>query len=189
MEDVQVVRAVVRKERGDQRVRDSFEDAVSEGEDEHAAEEAVVGQGFGRFTTVTRHSGERDDGREDVQQECGDDQFAVANLVADDAAEDDAEAEAGQPRATNHTKLGTGEAEFFAPVVKDTAADGKADTGGENRHEAGPQEAFGVGRDGLVRGRLVFAHSFAGLMFRYGNRLKGELRELHDRAAFHRGFV
>ena len=61
VQDVQVVRAVVREERGDQRIRHGFEGAVGEGEDEHPAEQAVVGQGFGGFPTVTGDSGEGDE--------------------------------------------------------------------------------------------------------------------------------
>ena len=74
----------------------------------------------------------------------GDDQLAVADLVHDHAADDDAEAEAGEARAADGAELGAGEAEFRRPVVEDAAANGEADAGGENGHEAGPEEPFGI---------------------------------------------
>ena len=65
-------------------------------------------------------------------------ELAVADLVHDDAADDDAEAEAGEPGAADVAELRTGEAELGRPVGKDAAADAEADAGGENGQEAGP---------------------------------------------------
>ena len=93
-----------------------------------------------------------DDRGEDVQHKRGDDQFAVADLVRDDAADDDAEAEAGEAGAADVAELRRREAELAAPVGENAAANGEADAGGKNGHETGQEQAFGVGRDSFVAG-------------------------------------
>jgi hypothetical protein len=50
-------------------------------------------------------------------------------------------------RTADGAELCSGEAEFLAPVVEDSAADGEADAGGEDGHESGPEEPAGVWRD------------------------------------------
>ena len=85
-----------------------------------------------------------------MEQEGGDDQLAVADPVDDDAADDDAEAEAGEPGAADGAELRAGEAELGGPVGQDAAADGEADAGGENGQEAGPQQALGVRRNSFI---------------------------------------
>ncbi len=79
-----------------------------------------------------------------MQQEGRDDQLAVADLVDDHAADDDAEAEAGETGAADGAELRAGEAELRGPVGQDAAADGEADARREDGHEAGPQEPLGV---------------------------------------------
>ena len=88
--------------------------------------------------------GEGDEGGQDVEQERGDDQLAVADPVDDDAADDDAEAEAGETGAADGAELRAGEAEVSGPVGQDAAADAEADAGGQNGQEAGPEQALGV---------------------------------------------
>ena len=68
-----------------------------------------------------------------------DDQFAVADLVHDDAANDDAKAEASEARSADSTELSGSEAELLAPVVKDAATDGKAYASSKDGHEASPE--------------------------------------------------
>ena len=109
MQDVQVVRAVGRKERGDERIGDRLERAVRDGEDERAPVEEVVG----RHLVLVGRGAERDERRQDVKRERGDDELAVADLVDDEAADDDAEAEAGEP--------GAGDLPSSAPVKPNSA--------------------------------------------------------------------
>ena len=143
VEDIQVMGAVFGVEGGDEGVGDGFEGAVGVSEDEHAPEQEVVG--------VVRGAGhEGDDGGEDVADEGEGDEFAVADFVDDEAAEDDAEAEAGEACAANGAELSAGEAVFFGPVVKDASADGEADAGCEDGHETRPEEAASVGCDTFV---------------------------------------
>ncbi len=137
--------AVIREEGGDQRIGHGFQRAVRIGENEHAPKEQIVG-------IVRRARAEGDERREDVADERQGDQFAVADLIHDDAADDDAEAEAGETRAADGAELRAGEAELLAPVIENAAANGEADAGGEDGHEAGPEQAFGVGRDAGVGG-------------------------------------
>ena len=74
-----------------------------------------------------------------MEQKRRDDQLAVADLVDDHAADDDAETETGEPRAADGAELRPGEAEFRRPVGKDAATNPKADARGENGQEAGPE--------------------------------------------------
>ena len=75
------------------------------------------------------------------------DEFSVADFVYDETAQDDPEAEPREACAADVAELGGGEAEFFGPVIEDSAADGKANAGGQNRHETGPQEPVGIRGD------------------------------------------
>ena len=81
---------LVGKQRGDERIGHRFERAVRDGEDEHAPVQEVVG----RHLVLIGRGAERDERRQGVERERGDDQLAVADLVDDEAADDDAEAEA-----------------------------------------------------------------------------------------------
>jgi len=74
-----------------------------------------------------------------VTQEGESDQLAVAELVDQDAADDDTEAEAGETSATDRTQLGRGKAVFRGPGAEDAATKGEADAGRKDSHEAGPE--------------------------------------------------
>ena len=146
VQDVEVVRALLGEDRGDERVGHGFEGAVREGEDEHAPVEEVI--------RVLRGRGaEGDERREDVAEEGDGDELAVADLVDDHAADDDTEAEAREASATDGTELGGVEAVFGRPSAEDAAAEGEADAGREDSHEAGPEEAL------RIRNRSFCAHS------------------------------
>ena len=95
-----------------------------------------------------------------MEEEGRRDQLAVADLVHDDAADDDAETETGEPGAADGAQLRPGEAEVSGPVGKDAAADAEADAGRENGQETGPEQALGVRRDGVVA-NSGSAHSFS----------------------------
>ena len=100
-----------------------------------------------RRLRLSRGRAEGDEGRKHVEHEGRDDQLAVADLVHDHAADDDAEAEAGEPGAADGAELRAGEAESAAQLAKMPPRMREADAGGENGHEAGPQQAFGVRRN------------------------------------------
>ena len=65
-------------------------------------------------------------------------QLPVPDPVRQQAADNDAETESGKAGASDLSKLGPGEAELPAPVVKNSPADGKTDPGRENSHKSGP---------------------------------------------------
>jgi hypothetical protein len=85
-----------------------------------------------------------------VQQERRDHQRRVTDLVRDQAADDDAEAEAGEPRTVDLAVLRGAETVLSRPVGQHAAADREADAGGQDREEPGEQQALCVGRDRLV---------------------------------------
>src|SRR5262249_28065730 len=96
-------------------------------------------------------------GRQDVERKGDDDQFAVANLVSDDAANDDAETEAGEAGPADVAQFGGGKSEFSSPVVEDAAANREAHAGGQDGHEAGPEKPFCVGGSAVC---VSVAHNF-----------------------------
>ena len=145
VENVQIVRAVVREERRDERVGHGFERPVGQREDECADVEKQVRRGL----LLSLVGGKRDEGRQHVKQKRRHDQLAITDLVDDDAADDDAEAEAGEAGAADGAELRAGEAEVSRPVGQDAAADAEADARGENGQEAGPQQPLGVRCDGV----------------------------------------
>jgi hypothetical protein len=63
---------------------------------------------------------------------------------------DNAEAEAGEPGAADQAGFETGKIEGLDPVIEDGPADTEADTGGENGHEAGPEESSGIGGNAVL---------------------------------------
>jgi hypothetical protein len=146
VEDVEVVGLFLREEGGDERIDHGFADAVADGEDEHRGEEAPVG-GALSAGGVEGGGGQGEDGGNEVEQEGGDHQLAVADLVGEQARHDDDHAEAGEAAPGDRAKFGHGEPELLGPLTQDAAADGESDAGGENGHEAGPEEPLGVGGD------------------------------------------
>ena len=74
-----------------------------------------------------------------MEQERRDDQLSVADLVDDYAADDDAEAETGEPGAADGTELRPRETEFGRPVSKNAAPDSKTNAGREDGQEARPE--------------------------------------------------
>ncbi|PAZ03463.1 MAG: hypothetical protein CAK89_01210 [Opitutia bacterium AMD-G3] len=76
------------------------------------------------------------------------DELAVADLVDDHAADDDAEAEAREAGAADGTELGGVEAVFGRPGAEDAATEGEAYARSKDGHEACPKEALRVGYNG-----------------------------------------
>ena len=136
VQDVEVMRAVFWEQRGHKRVGHGFESAVGECEDEHTQREHHEG--------IAAGGGEGHEGGNDVEQERQDDELAVADFIHHDATQDDAEAKAVEAHAADGTELSAGEAELLGPVVKDAAADGEADAGGQDGHEAGPEKSHSI---------------------------------------------
>ena len=137
------MRTVLREERRHERIRHGFQRPVGKGKNKHADGQHLIGVRRG-----VRH--ERDHRRQHVQRKSRDHQLAVADFVADDSADNNTEAKAGESGAADGAQLRGGEAKLGAPVVENTAADAEAHAGGEDGHKAGPKEAFGVGRDALI---------------------------------------
>lgn len=137
MQNIQVVRPVFREKGGHQRICDGFKRAIRISKDEHAPEQEIV-------SILRCASAEGDEGREDVADKGKGDELAVTDLVHNEATKDDAKAEAREASAADGSELGTGETVFLAPVVKDTSADGEADAGGQDGHEACPEEAHSI---------------------------------------------
>ena len=142
------MRTIVRKQRRHEGIGHRLQRTVGKREDEHADRQHLVG-----IRRIRRPKG--DEGRQHVRREGQDHEFAVADLVGDHAADDDTEAETGEARATDGAELRGREAELFAPIVEDTAANGETDARGENGREAGPEQALSVGRNALVADLFV----------------------------------
>src|SRR5262249_49884214 len=112
-------------------------------------------EAVGRHVLLLGQRREGYDRRKYVEQEGGDNQLPVADLVADDASDNDAEAKPGEPRPGDGPQLEGREPEFSAPVGQDGAADGEPDPGGENGQDPRPQQALGVWRNGYVADFIV----------------------------------
>ena len=84
------MRAVIRIKRRNQRIRYRLERAVGEREDEHPP----IKQPISRQLRLTCCGAKGHKSREHVQRKCGNDELAIAHLVADYSAKDDAEAKA-----------------------------------------------------------------------------------------------
>jgi hypothetical protein len=65
--------------------------------------------------------------------------FAIADLVHDQAGDDDAKTKARESCAADCANLSGGESKLALPVVKNAAAQGKAHAGSENGGKARPQ--------------------------------------------------
>src|SRR5436305_1199175 len=79
-----------------------------------------------------------------MEKKGGDDQFAVANLVGDDAANNDAKAETRKTGAVDVTQLLTGKTELSPPVGKDAAANRGAHPRRKDRRKAAVQKPLGI---------------------------------------------
>jgi hypothetical protein len=146
VEDVEVVGAVLGEQRGDERIGHGFESSVGQGKDEGPDIQEHVGGGLG----LAFGRGKSDERRQHMEQEGRDDQLAVADLVHDHAADDDAKTESGEAGPADGPELRAGEAEVGGPVGQDSAADAEADAGGENGQKAGPKKPFCVRGDARI---------------------------------------
>ena len=141
VKDVQVVGAVFWEDSRNQRIRDRFESAVCQRENEGAAEEQIEG---GRLADI-RSRRQRDYGGQHMECECGRHEFSVADFIHHDAAKNDAKTETRKACAADETDLAVCEAEERFPLSGETVAQCEADAGGEDGHESCEQEPFGVG--------------------------------------------
>ena len=137
MQNIQVVCPVVRIESGNQRIGNGLECSICKREDEHAPSEKHVG-------VIWCGGREGHEGRQDVEGKRSDHQSAVADLVSDDAADDDSETKSREPCAADGAQLRGGETEFLPPIIENAAANGEANAGGENGGESSPEKPAGV---------------------------------------------
>ena len=82
-------------------------------------------------------------------------QLAVTDLIGNEGAEENNDAETGGPSAGDRAEVGLGEMELSAPVAENATSRAESYAGGEDGHEAGEEEAFRVGcrRAGVVLAR------------------------------------
>src|SRR5688572_33113296 len=85
-----------------------------------------------------------------MHHERQDHQFSVTNLVRDQGAEQNDNAEPGQAAARNLPEITLGEPELGSPVSKNTTANRESDSCGEDGHKARPQQPLGIGGDSVV---------------------------------------
>src|ERR1041385_3673194 len=153
VQEAEIMGATVRKKGGDERVGHGFERAVGDGKEERARPQINEG----RLCAHPVHGSKGDERGKHMQREGHDDQFAVADLVGDDPADDDAEAEPGEAGAVNQPGFQSGEIKVLHPIAEDAAADGCTDTGGQDGHKPGDEEPFGVRCDPVC---VSITHSF-----------------------------
>ena len=80
-----------------------------------------------------------------VEGKCGHDEFAVSDFIGNHTANNNSKAETGEPGSPDRAQLNGSETKFPAPVIQNSAANRETDARSEDRHEAGPEEAPGVG--------------------------------------------
>ena len=97
VQDIQVVRAILGKQRCDQRVGHSLQSAVGHGEDERTP----VKEMESGHLILPRGCRKCDDGRQHMEREGRDHQLPIADPVADKAANYDSEAKSGKPGAVD----------------------------------------------------------------------------------------
>ena len=85
-----------------------------------------------------------------MQSECGGDQFSVANLIHNNAADDDTKTKTGEARAANEADLAVGKSKESFPFSGETVAQCETDAGGQDGHKAGPKKALRIGSDRRV---------------------------------------
>jgi len=85
-----------------------------------------------------------------VETERGHDKFTVADLVRDDAANDDAEAKTGEPCPVYKADLKSRKAELGSPDFENPAANRQADARSQYGGEPGPKEPLGIRCDGFI---------------------------------------
>jgi hypothetical protein len=82
-------------------------------------------------------------------------QRAEANAVGDEAREQDDDAEARQAAARDRSQFRLREAVLLGPLSEDAGTDREAHAGGEDRHEARPQEPLRIEPRGDVGGGWI----------------------------------
>ena len=155
VKNIEVMRSIVREKCGDQRISNGFERAIGDCEDERAPIKEPVSNDL----CLARRGCECDQRREHMQSESSNDQLAITNFVANDPANNDAEAKASEPGTVDGAKLLAGEPEICTPVSQNTATNTKADASRQNGHEPCNQESFGIRRDCFITG-LNVAHIY-----------------------------
>jgi hypothetical protein len=149
MQDIQIMGLLAREEGRDHRIDDDFAGAVADGEQEHGDVQVPVAR-LSAERGVDLAGRQLEQRGEDVHQEREGHELAVADAIGDERAENDDDAEASQAAADDFAQLGHSEAEFVGPVDQDAAAHREADARGEDRKEACPEQALGIGSGAVV---------------------------------------
>src|SRR5437660_11215268 len=98
-------------------------------------------------------------------------EFSVTHAIHYDAPNDDSEAKAGESCAVDQPNFQTRKVKYLDPIIEDPAANGKADSCREDRHETGKQEPLCVGDNRFVAD-LNIAHRFLGVCLVWDYRVK-----------------
>ena len=144
VQNVEVVRLVGRKERGDEWIDDRVTNPVTDGEQEHPAIQAPEGGVF-----ASRGKGnagcQRKNGGCKMGQEGQGHQLAITDFVGDKRTGEDDQTRADETTPGDFPEIGHGESITIRPLAQDCTADGKTDPGGENRHESCPKQPLCIG--------------------------------------------
>jgi hypothetical protein len=143
MEDIQILRLIMLKERRDQWIGHTFAKAIADRKEKHSRGQAMKS---GRFS-AGRKSRSRGQGHNcggKVQQECADHQRSVADLIRDQAGKDNNDPKTRQSPAGDLSQFGHGETILMGPLPENTATNAEANAFGKNGHETRPQKTFGV---------------------------------------------
>ena len=118
VEDVEIVRPILREKSRYQWIGDSLKGTVREREKEHAPIKEIV-------SALGSAGPEGDERGKDVENQGQGDQLSITDFIYNQSTENNSEAEARKSGATDCPQLRGREAEFLAPVVENPATNGK----------------------------------------------------------------
>ena len=140
MQNVQVMRPVVREQRRHQRIRHRFKGPVRQRENKRPREQ----QQKRRLLPHRPSRHHRHQRRYHMQQKRRNDQLPIPDLVHNDPANNNAETESGKTCPADQTGLKIGKSEFLPPGRANPVTDGKSKPSCQNGHKPCPQQSFGV---------------------------------------------
>ena len=165
VQDIEVVRLLFREKTGNHRVDDRFASSVRDGEQEHGDVERPV-DAVTTELRVDRIGRQLQASRDQMGDKGQNHQRAITDLVGQQRADEDDDAEAGEAATGDAAELGLGESIVGGPIAEDAGADRETDAGREDGEEAGPQQP-------LLVMRLVVLH---GNSRRVGSRSPGRVQ-------------
>src|ERR1041385_114265 len=146
MKNIQEMSAVVRKQRGDQRICHGLQRSICHGKKESPQPQV-------NKSCLGGHAGHRPKGDQSgyhMEGEGGGYEFAIPHLIHDDPANNKPETKAGETRAINQTRLEIRKVERMDPVAKDPATNRKSDSCRQDRHEPGKEQTFCIRCNRLI---------------------------------------